>query len=82
MADQVYRIVDLRDRVIAFLRTQEHGAKAGFIATSLQLPLWAVFHGLDAALEGKYAVLVAGHGYFAAENTAKIFVAMNTTTEG
>jgi hypothetical protein len=49
MCDQVYRIGDLRKKVVDALRKRNAPTTSGALCVELGLPLWAVAAGLDAA---------------------------------
>lgn len=63
MVDQVYRIGDLRDKVLTLLRKTGRVMSAGEIAEALSLPYWAAKAGIDSAQAGGLAVYVFGAGY-------------------
>jgi hypothetical protein len=67
MADQVYQIGDVRDKVLALLHQERCAVKAGAICLRLGMPYWAVKAGIDAALAGGLVVYVLGDGYRVAE---------------
>lgn len=62
MAFQVYRVEELRLRVLNLLREQEP-MKTGAICLALGVPLWAVFAALESAVLAKLVVYVPGRGY-------------------
>lgn len=64
MAEGVYRIDALRDQVVALLRKEKSFLTRGAIAVRLDLPLWAVDSGLEAALAGDLVEFAAGQGYW------------------
>lgn len=61
--DQVYRIGDVRDKVLAVLRRKARVVSAGDLACELGLPYWAVKSGVEAAQLAGLAVYVPGAGY-------------------
>lgn len=63
MSDQVYRIGDLRDKVVAMLRKERAAVSAGAICLRLALPYWAVKAGIESAVAGNLIVYVPGEGY-------------------
>lgn len=67
MGEQVYRIGDLRDRVLALLRQERGAVSAGTICQRLNMPYWAVKAGIELAQTDGLAVYVPGDGYRAAD---------------
>lgn len=61
--DQVYRIGDLRDKVLLLLRKRAKAMTAGELTEVLGLPYWAVKAGVEAAQLSGLAVYVPGKGY-------------------
>lgn len=61
--DQVYRIGDLRDKVLLLLRKRAKAMTAGELTEVLGLPYWAVKAGVEAAQLAGLAVYVPGVGY-------------------
>lgn len=61
--DQVYRIGDLRDKVLLLLRKRAKAMTAGELTEVLGLPYWAVKARVEAAQLGGLAVYVQGEGY-------------------
>lgn len=64
MAEQVYRIEFLRDKVVALLRSHGKGMTRGAIANKLELPLWAVDSGLEAAVTADLVEFISPDGYW------------------
>lgn len=65
MADAVYRIGDVRDKVLALLR-KEGVMTAGAISLKLGMPYWAAKSGIESGQAGGLIVFVPGAGYRAA----------------
>lgn len=72
MADQVYRVEELRRQIVDLLRGKSAPMKAGAIAMALGLPLWAVFAGLDSAVVAELVVLDVANGYAVAPGVTKV----------
>ncbi|MDP1530288.1 MAG: hypothetical protein Q8M05_12980 [Rhodoferax sp.] len=49
MGDQIFRVEELRERVLKLLRERGTPMKSGPICLALGLPLWAVTAALDSA---------------------------------
>lgn len=79
MVDQVFRIGDLRDRVLALLHKQSTPMTAGAIARELGLPIWAVEAGLDAAFTGDLLSFNASGFYVPKVHLAVVNKALETT---
>lgn len=62
--DAVYRIEDLRARVVALLRKEKKAITAGAIAVKLQLPFYAVQAGLESALVGELVEFASPDGWW------------------
>lgn len=69
MADQIFRVEELRLQVLGLLRKQEP-MKAGAICMALGVPLWATFSALESAVAAKLVVYVPGRGYELASDKA------------
>lgn len=75
MADQIFRVEDLRKKVLDLLRTKVQPMKSGGIAMALGLPLWAVFTALDSAVVAELVVYDPAHGYAVAPGVSRVCVA-------
>lgn len=64
MAEQVFRIELLRDKVVGLLRKHGKGMTRGAIASKLELPLWAVDAGLEAAVTGDLVEFISPDGFW------------------
>lgn len=53
MGDQIFRVEELRERVLKLLRERGTPMKSGPICLALGLPLWAVTAALESALKGR-----------------------------
>lgn len=82
MVEQVYRIESLRDKVVALLRQHGKGMTRGAIAVKLELPLWAVDSGLEAALTGNLVEFISPDGYWIKAHAATVAGAFNQPAEG
>lgn len=82
MVEQVYRIEFLRDKVVALLRQHGKGMTRGAIAVKLELPLWAVDSGLEAAATGDLVEFVSPDGFWIKAHAAQVAGAVRQPTEG
>ena len=62
MADEVYRVEELRLKVLAELRRNQP-MKAGAICMALRVPLWATFAAIESAVKAELVTYVPGVGY-------------------
>ncbi|MFA5900551.1 MAG: hypothetical protein WC829_15735 [Hyphomicrobium sp.] len=72
--DEIYRVEELRLKVLKLLRERGTPMKSGPICLALGLPLWAVTAALESALKGGLVSYepVLGFGVVVAELKAKI----------
>jgi len=82
VVEQVYRIEFLRDKVVALLRHHGKGMTRGAIAHKLELPLWAVDAGLEAAMTGNLVEFISPDGYWIKAHAATVAGAFNQPAEG
>jgi hypothetical protein len=64
MAEQVYRVELLQQKIVALLRKHGTGITPAAIAQKLDLPLWAVNAGLEAAMVGDLVEFVSPDSYW------------------
>lgn len=66
MAEGVFRIEDVRDRVVACLRKESRAISHEALVAKVALPVWAVDAGLESALLGGLVTYAAGQGLWIA----------------
>lgn len=64
MADVVYRLEYLRERILRCLRGQQAAVSTERIGVACGLPLWAVERGLESLAEHGLVVFAAGQGWW------------------
>lgn len=62
MADEVYRVEELRLKVLDELRRSQP-MKAGALCLALKVPLWATFAAIESAVKAELVTYVPGVGY-------------------
>lgn len=70
MAEQVFEIEALMQRVLELLRDRARALSTGMVAAELGVPLWAADRALEAAYLARLASFEAGVGWSALEAAA------------
>jgi DNA-binding transcriptional regulator LsrR (DeoR family) len=64
MAEQVYRVELLQQKIVTLLRKHGTGMTPAAIAQKLELPQWAVNAGLEAAMKGDLVEFISPDCYW------------------